>query len=101
MDEVNKVTEIKDIPVYQDIYMDDDKFIIIYKGKPEIEPGLVFIPWVDLSESTGATIDNDEVNRILKMKKDKNLKDVSGIVCKEINETIIENIRKILEEQFK
>jgi hypothetical protein len=102
---MNQITEINGIPVYQDKYMDDDKFLVMYKSKSAMNPGIVHVNtehWnKTLSECDGGAIEQEEVDRILKMKKNKNLDDVKAIICKEINEIIIENIIKILEKQFK
>lgn len=102
---INEIAKINGIPVYQDQYMDDDKFIVMYKSKSVMEPGLVFVPtekWNEgLAKCKGAAIDHEEVDRILKMKKDRKLEDVTAIICKESSDEIIEKITRTLETQFK
>jgi len=101
MSGVNHITTIDGIPVYSDPHMDRTQFIVTYKSAELFNPGYVFVPtdvWNEgMKTAVGAPIEKDEVDRILKMKRDRKLSDVKGIICncpKEDIDKIIQSLYK-------
>ena len=99
MSGVKHIKTIEGIPVYSDPYMEKGKFMVLYKGADVIEPGNVFVPidiWNEgMKTAVGAPIEKDEVDRILKMKRDRKLSDVKGIICNYSEEDIDEIIQSL------
>lgn len=95
---INKLGEILGIPVYQDANMEDDKYLVIYKSKMDVGPGIVYVPIENLSKGEGAIFDQEEIDRILKMKKNRSFSDIKAFICKSLNKATIQKISNSIEK---
>jgi len=104
MSKITRINTINNIPIYANPHMEKGNFMIVYKGAEVLEPGYLFVPidiWNEGMETAeGFPIEKDEVDRILKMKRDRKLSDVKGIICN-CPEEDIDKIIQSLYKQFK
>ena len=100
--ELKFLKTINDISVYHDDYMEKGSMIVIYKSESLMKPGYVWIPTEIYNEgmatAKGAAIEKKEVDKILKMKRERNFSDIKGIVCnldeKDVDEKMIKTLKK-------
>ena len=85
MEGINFIKNFGDIPVYSDPHMEKGEFMVMYKGADLVPPGLVYVPTEiynkGLETMESAAFDKDEVDEILRQKKDRKLSDVKAIIC--------------------
>jgi tRNA A37 threonylcarbamoyladenosine synthetase subunit TsaC/SUA5/YrdC len=95
---MNKVGEIKGIPLYHDKYIDDKTVLIGYKTNELINPKPIFLPTENLKNFKNTTIEKEEVDRILKMKKNRNFEDLNFVICSYKDENTLIKIENLLKK---
>lgn len=91
---VTYMKTIDGIPIYADPYMDRHSFMVMYE-KLWSPPGMIYIPFSNLTEIEDSPIDREILE---KKKKDKKLSDVKGIICNSPEEDMDKIIQTLYKE---
>lgn len=99
------VKNVGDIPIYNDIYMEHDSYLVMRKGEEYSGPGIIWVPEENWNQGMktvkGAPITEEEINESLKRKKITKLSEIKAIICNVHSPDVIEKIIESLYKNFK
>ena len=80
------------IPVYRNPHMEDTNFLVMYKQKNDVDPGIRYMPYIPMMNAAVNNETDEDVEDIIEIKRHPKPENIKGNIC---NISDIEKIKLI------